>query len=62
MTTRRLVLGDAHVDRASANATPFDEAFQRHITVRAWGDVWSDPHLDKRTRSLLTIALLAALG
>ncbi len=62
MATRRLVLGDAHVDRATANATPFDEAFQRHITARAWGDVWSDPQLDKRTRSLLTIALLAALG
>jgi len=62
MATRRSVLGDAHVDRATANATPFDEGFQRHITARAWGDVWSDPQLDKRTRSLLTIALLAALG
>lgn len=60
--TRRAVLGDAHVDRAAANATPFDAAFQRHITARAWGDVWSDPQLDRRTRSLLTIALLAALG
>ena len=62
MATRRSVLGDAHVERASASATPFDAAFQRHITARAWGDLWSDPQLDKRTRSLLTIALLAALG
>ena len=56
------MLGDAHVDRSEANATTFDTAFLRHITARAWGDVWSDPQLDKRTRSLLTIALLAALG
>ena len=62
MATRRSVLGDAHVDRASANATPFDADFQRHITKCAWGDVWSNPQLDKRTRSLLTVALLAALG
>lgn len=62
MATRRAVLGDTHVDRSAANATPFDAAFQRHITARAWGDVWSDPQLDRRTRSLLTIALLAALG
>ena len=62
MATRRAVLGDAHVDRSTANATPFDAAFQRHITARAWGDVWSDPQLDRRTRSLLTIALLGALG
>ena len=60
--TRRAVLGDAHVDRATANATPFDAGFQRHITARAWGDVWSDPQLDRRTRSLLTVALLGALG
>lgn len=62
MATRRSVLGDAHVDRASGKATDFDRDFQRHITARAWGDVWSSPQLDKRTRSLLTIALLAALG
>ena len=62
MATRRSVLGDAHVDRALSKATPFDADFQRHITARAWGDVWSNPQLDKRTRSLLTVALLAALG
>ena len=62
MATRRSVLGDAYVDRASKNASAFSADFQRHITARAWGDVWSNPQLDKRTRSLLTIALLAALG
>ena len=62
MATRRAVLGEAHVERASAGATDFDAGFQRHIAARAWGDVWSDPQLDRRTRSLLTIALLAALG
>ena len=62
MATRRAVLGAAHVERAAAAATAFDAGFQRHITARAWGDVWSDPQLDRRTRSLLTIALLAALG
>lgn len=62
MATRRSVLGDAHVDRAAKTASAFDEGFQRHITARAWGDVWSNPQLDRRTRSLLTIALLAALG
>jgi 4-carboxymuconolactone decarboxylase len=62
MKTRRKVLGDAHVDRATANATPFDEEFQRYITETAWGDVWSRPGLDHRTRHLVTLALLAALG
>src|SRR5262245_59891417 len=62
MKTRRQVLGDAHVDRALANATPFDQDFQRYITETAWGDVWSRPGLDHRTRHLVTLALLAALG
>jgi 4-carboxymuconolactone decarboxylase len=62
MKTRRQVLGDAHVDRATAHATPFDEEFQRYITETAWGDVWSRPGLDHRTRHLVTLALLAALG
>ncbi len=60
MAVRRLVLGDAHVDRAEANKTPFDEDFQRYITESAWGSVWTRPGLDKPTRSLLTLALLAA--
>ena len=62
MVIRRAVLGDEHVDRAEANKTPFDADFQRFITETAWGAVWSRPGLDIRTRHLLTIALLAALG
>ena len=60
--TRRAVLGDAHVDRAEANTTDFDADFQRFITEGAWGSVWSRPGLTKRERSIVTIALLAALG
>lgn len=59
---RREVLGDAHVDRATAEATDFDRDFQRWITETAWGGVWARPRLDRRTKSLLTIAILAALG
>ena len=62
MKTRRAVLGDAHVDRAEANKMPFDEDFQRFITEGAWGSVWSRDGLTKRERSLVTIALLSALG
>jgi 4-carboxymuconolactone decarboxylase len=62
MKTRRSVLGDAHVDRAEANKTDFDKDFQEYITKNAWGAVWSRPGLTKRERSLITIALLAALG
>ena len=62
MKVRRSVLGDAHVDRAEAKKTAFDEDFQRLITETAWGSVWARPGLDRRTRSLLTIAMLAAFG
>jgi len=62
MRTRRAVLGDAHVDRAEAAKTAFDEPFQTFITEGAWGSVWSRPGLSRRERSLVTIALLAALG
>ena len=62
MATRREVLGDPHVDRAEAAKTAFDEDFQRFITEGAWGSVWSRPGLTRRERSLVTIALLAALG
>ncbi len=62
MQTRRSVLGDAHVDKAEANKTNFDADFQEYITNTAWGAVWSRPGLTKRERSLITIALLAALG
>lgn len=60
--TRRRVLGDAHVDRATANATEFDAPFQELVTEGAWGTVWSRPDLTPRERSLITISLLAALG
>lgn len=62
MAIRRAVLGDAHVDRAEVNQTPFDADFQRFITETAWGTVWARPGLERKTRHLLTIALLAALG
>ncbi len=62
MATRRSVLGDAHVDRAEAAKTSFDEPFQDLITESAWGHVWSRPEWTKRERSIVTIALLAALG
>ncbi|MDH2433574.1 4-carboxymuconolactone decarboxylase [Pokkaliibacter sp. MBI-7] len=62
MQVRRSVLGDKHVDRASANITDFDKDFQRFITEAAWGSVWSRDGLSKRDRSLITIALMAALG
>ena len=59
---RRRVLGDAHVDRASANRSVFDAPFQDLITRSAWGTVWSRPDFTPRERSIVTIALLAALG
>lgn len=62
MLIRREVLGDAHVDRSTANQTPFDADFQRFITETAWGTVWSRPGLERKTRHMLTIAMLAALG
>ncbi len=62
MKVRRSVLGNGHVDRAEANKAAFDEPFQTFITEGAWGSVWSRPGLSKRDRSLLTIALMAALG
>jgi len=62
MAVRRRVLGDAHVDRAEANKTEFDADFQRFITEGAWGSVWARPHFSHRERSIVTIALLAALG
>lgn len=62
MKTRRSVLGDAHVDRAQARTTEFDAPFQELIVETAWGRVWSRPNWTKRERSIVTIALLAALG
>ena len=62
MATRRTVLGSAHVDQAQRDKTAFDEPFQDLITEAAWGHVWSRPQWTKRERSMVTIALLAALG
>ena len=59
---RKSVLGEDHVNRAEAKKSEFDEDFQRLITETAWGTVWARPGLDKRTRHLLTIAMLASLG
>ena len=62
MRTRRSVLGDEHVDRAISHTTDLDRPFQDYIVGAAWADVWDRPGLDRPTRSLVTIALLAALG
>src|SRR4051812_7523597 len=62
MNTRRSVLGDAHVDKAEADKTQFDADFQEYITNSAWGAVWSRPGLTQRERSMITIALMTALG
>ena len=59
---RREVLGDEHVDRAIANTTEFTAAFQELITRYAWGEVWSRPGLDRRTRSCITLTALTALN
>ncbi|MDQ1708905.1 MAG: 4-carboxymuconolactone decarboxylase [Frankiaceae bacterium] len=62
MRVRRAVLGDAHVDRAIAGTTSFTGDFQDLITRYAWGEIWSRDGLDRRTRSCVTLAMLAVLG
>jgi 4-carboxymuconolactone decarboxylase len=62
MSTRRSVLGDAHVDRAEARTSAFDAPFQNMITEGAWGTLWSDDSISTRERSMLTLSLLAATG
>jgi 4-carboxymuconolactone decarboxylase len=62
MRIRREVLGDAHVDRATAAMTEFTRPFQELITSYAWGQVWSRPGLSRAERSMITLAMLAALG
>lgn len=62
LAVRRSVLGDRHVDRAEVAATDFDQPFQELITEAAWGTVWARPGFSKRERSIVTLALLAALG
>ena len=61
MRTRREVLGDEHVDRAIAGTTEFTADFQDLITRYAWGEIWSRPGLDRRTRSCITLTALVAL-
>ncbi|WOQ69483.1 4-carboxymuconolactone decarboxylase [Microbacterium limosum] len=62
MGVRREVLSDAHVDRAVANTTDLTADFQDFITRVAWGDVWSRPGLDRRSRSVAVLTALIALG
>lgn len=62
MAIRRQVLGDDHVDRTVAGTTEVDRDFQEWITANVWGDLWARPGLERRERSLITIALLAAAG
>jgi 4-carboxymuconolactone decarboxylase len=59
--TRREVLGDEHVDRAQAKATEFTQPFQDFITRYAWGEVWNRPGLERRERSMITLAALTAV-
>lgn len=61
MKVRRATLGDAYVDRASANAPPFSADWQDFITRTAWGDVWCREGLDRRSRSLLVLGVTVAL-
>jgi 4-carboxymuconolactone decarboxylase len=62
MAMRKSVLGAEHIARAEANKTGFDADFQRIITEGAWGTIWTRPGLDKKTRHMLTLAMLASLG
>jgi 3-oxoadipate enol-lactonase/4-carboxymuconolactone decarboxylase len=62
MEVRRAVLGDEHVDRAVAATTPFTRDFQELITRYAWGEIWTRPGLDRRSRSLITLTALVARG
>jgi 4-carboxymuconolactone decarboxylase len=62
LAMRRKVLGEEHVRRAMEASTEFDRDFQDFITRQAWGSIWTRPGLDRRIRSLMTIAILASLG
>ncbi|MGW7302397.1 bifunctional 3-oxoadipate enol-lactonase/4-carboxymuconolactone decarboxylase PcaDC [Streptomyces sp. NPDC054829] len=62
MSVRRKVLGDAHVDRAQARQTPFTARFQDFISRYAWGEIWTDPTLGRRERSMITLTALVAHG
>ena len=62
LATRKQVMGEDFVANAFANVTDFTRPIQEHITAKAWGDVWQRPGLDLKTRSLITVAMLTALG
>lgn len=62
LATRRAVLGDAYVDGALSKATPFTEPLQELVTRHAWGNTWQRPGIDLRTRSIVTVSMLVALG
>jgi len=62
MAKRRKVLGNAWVDRSLKSKTPFNEEFQDFITRGAWGEIWTRPHYDERTRRILAIGTMIALG
>ncbi|MEO6322658.1 MAG: carboxymuconolactone decarboxylase family protein [Polaromonas sp.] len=62
LATRKQVMGDEFVANALAGVTDFTRPIQEHITAKAWGDVWQRPGLDLKTRSLITVAMLTALG
>ena len=62
MKVRRQVLGDEHVDRAVAGVNPDNADFQDYITRVAWGDIWSRPGLDRRSRSIVTLSVLMTAG
>jgi len=62
MAARRKVLGNAWVDKANAGITPFNRDFQDYITRAVWGEVWTRPHFDERTRRILVIGTMMALS
>jgi 4-carboxymuconolactone decarboxylase len=62
MKVRRAVLGNAHVDKAQQNSNDFNKEFQELITRYAWGEIWTRPGLPRKTRSLITLAMLTALN
>ena len=62
MTVRREVLGDAHVERSMSQVNDFNRDVQVMVTEMAWGDIWTRPGLDRRTRSLLNLAMLTSLN
>ena len=61
MVVRREVLGEQHVDRAESNKDEFTEEFQELITKYAWGEIWTRPGLERKTRSCITLAMMIAL-